>query len=545
MANHQEYPLKHDGIFLGYDKNIPLKNEGLGRHLAFLISGWVKLIDRRVTIACPRWLVDDLQALLKEHGVSPEDYDLLLATESPLQSFERSFKKLESRIRPAIHRIRAWIRGESLPVQSPAHGGAVTQFMLIDLNRLIDFKNWRWSLVEVGKLVAYLVVGVGLIRWLWPVLLALAVLLILYRIWRRYRKARRAGLDVDLRKHAVRHKRSQRRYAKEMAGLIKRINQQQVVGHWLVPTPFWPECCKIEHSKVVVCPDLVLQEFPLRFADPSAEPIYERILNTLQESQRLVCYSSYVQQQQLVRGVGLAKDQIQVIGHGRVELRGSLALGSSSTTSEFEKEVALENLRVYQKTHLSGNPFWSRFAWDRQDYVFYSSQARGQKNILSLVRAIEILRQRRENSVRLVLTCGRVQGSELDLFVSEHRLDAWVLFASGVSNQVLASFYSRAALAVNPTLFEGGFPFTFTEAYSVGTPSLLSDIPMVREKVEQEELIDRMLFDPLDPEDLANKIRWGIQNREELLRLQHELYESFPEWQSVAQQYSDALRFDG
>jgi len=144
----------------------------------------------------------------------------------------------------------------------------------------------------------------------------------------------------------------------------------------------------------------------------------------------------------------------------------------------------------------------------------------------------------------LVLTCGRIQGSELDLFVSEHRLDAWVLFASGVSNQVLASLYCRASLAANPSLFEGGFPFTFTEAYSVGTPSLLSDIPMVREKLEPGGLADRMLFDPLDPQDLANKIQWGVEHREELYRLQQELYASFPDWESVAQRYSDSLRFE-
>jgi glycosyltransferase involved in cell wall biosynthesis len=112
---------------------------------------------------------------------------------------------------------------------------------------------------------------------------------------------------------------------------------------------------------------------------------------------------------------------------------------------------------------------------------------------------------------------------------------------------VLASLYCLACLAVNPTLFEGGFPFTFTEAYSVGTPSLLSDIAMVRERLADREnetgrLQERMLFDPMNPLDLADKIRWAVANREELLALQQGLFETFPTWEQVAKQYSDSLR---
>jgi len=112
---------------------------------------------------------------------------------------------------------------------------------------------------------------------------------------------------------------------------------------------------------------------------------------------------------------------------------------------------------------------------------------------------------------------------------------------------VLASFYCLASLAVNPTLFEGGFPFTFTEAYSVGTPSLLSDISMVRERLadrdnETGRLLERMLFDPMNPLDLAEKIRWAVANRQELFALQRGLFEAFPTWEEVAQRYSDSLR---
>jgi len=262
----------------------------------------------------------------------------------------------------------------------------------------------------------------------------------------------------------------------------------------------------------------------------------------LQNAQKLICYSDAIRAHQLVEGVGLSPEQIDVIGHGRVELGEFLKLGKSVPDQTTQKQIALEFLRAYQRSTLADEPYWSRFAWDKSTYVFYSSQARGQKNILSLLRAIEILRHRSNIPIRLVLTCERSAGSDLDLFITDHRLDAWVLFAPGVSNQVLASLYCWASLAVNPTLFEGGFPFTFTEAYSVGTPSLLSDIPMVREKIVESKLKEMMVFDPLDPQDLANKILWGVEHREELIDAQRGLFDGIPKWEMVAKCYSDSLR---
>ena len=546
-----------DGIFLGYDKNIPLKNEGLGRLLAFLVSGWAELPNRRLTIACPYWLVNDLQSLLADHGVAAECYDLLRTSEPWWRKAQQRLKEIERKIRPTVHEFRAWVRGQSQPTQSQPTQSQPTQsqpigaspnshwlkrLVLVDLNRLANAKQWHLALIEAIKLGIFAAIAIWFLSFLWPVLLIVAVLFGAYRWWRKYGKKNKTADRVSLKKVLRKQRRKQKRYTREIARLIQQINQQQSVRHWLVPTPFWPEANRIEHSKSIVCPDLVLQEFPLRFADPTAEPIYARILDTLHHAQHLICYSQYTKDQQLVAGVGVPADQIDVIGHGCVELGDFIKLGKTRPDRHEQQQIALEFLRAYQRTYLSENPYWNRFAWDKQKYVLYSSQARGQKNILSLLRSIEILRHRQGDPVRLVLTCERSPGSELDLFVSEHRLDAWVLFAPGVSNQVLSSLYCWASLAVNPTLFEGGFPFTFTEAYSVGTPSLLSDIPMVREKIHDDSLRNTMLFDPLNPQDLADKIQWGLMHREQLAQSQRGLFEAFPTWTAVAQRYSESLR---
>ena len=66
----------------------------------------------------------------------------------------------------------------------------------------------------------------------------------------------------------------------------------------------------------------------------------------------------------------------------------------------------------------------------------------------------------------------------------------------------MAAFSHLAVLAVNPTLFEGGFPFTFSEAYSVVTPSIISKIPVVEDVVTDTYLQKRMLFNPYNLDDM-------------------------------------------
>lgn|GEM_PF-1461924 len=545
MDDHPEHPVIHDGIFLGYDKNIPLKNEGLGRLLAFVVSGWVQLPNHRLTIACPYWLVKDLQSLLADHGIPDSSYDLLRTKDPWWRTVQLRLKAFERSIRPTVHRYRAWLRGDAIPEHRPIKQHWLERIVTVDFSKLLHSRKWTSVTFEAFKLVAFAAIVFWLLRFIWPAILVLLIVFGIYRLWRKYKKKKSPSQSINPKRSMRKQKRRGRRYAREISRLIKQVNQQQLVNHWLVPTPFWPEANRIAHTKAIVCPDLVLQQFPLRFADPSAEAIYARILTTLQHADRLICYSDFIRTHQLVHGVGLAPEQIQVIGHGQVDLAEHLKLGKSPPSQPEQKQIALEFLRSYQRASLARNPYWSRYSWDRGAYVFYSSQARGQKNILSLLRAIEILRHRPIEPIRLVLTCQRSPGSDIDLFVSQYRLDPWVLFANDVSNQVLASLYCWAAVAVNPTLFEGGFPFTFTEAFSVGTPSLLSDIPMVKEKVQDPNLIQRMIFDPLDPQDIASKTQWAVEHPEELLAMEKELFDSFPTWQSVALSYSNSLRSFG
>ena len=144
-------------------------------------------------------------------------------------------------------------------------------------------------------------------------------------------------------------------------------------------------------------------------------------------------------------------------------------------------------------------------------------------------------------NVKLVLTCSNY--APLLPVLHELNIERDVLILPHVPESVLAALNARAALSINPSLFEGGFPFTFGEACSVGTPSVMADIPVTREYVDGA-LANKMLFDPYDKDDAVVKIKWALRNRSELLDMEKDLFVRLAKrsWSDVAEEYIAAMK---
>ena len=134
---------------------------------------------------------------------------------------------------------------------------------------------------------------------------------------------------------------------------------------------------------------------------------------------------------------------------------------------------------------------------------------------------------------------------EIQEYVSRLRLQEEVLFLQRLSSQQLAACYRLAALAINPSLFEGGLPFTFSEAVSVGTPAVMARIPVTLDAIRDPELREWMLFDPYDWKDMAARIEWALANRDRLLQRQRAYFETTiapRSWDHVLDEHVAILR---
>jgi glycosyltransferase involved in cell wall biosynthesis len=92
---------------------------------------------------------------------------------------------------------------------------------------------------------------------------------------------------------------------------------------------------------------------------------------------------------------------------------------------------------------------------------------------------------------------------------------------------------------VNPSLSEGGCPFTFTEALSVDTPVVLGRIPVTEEVLSDPDFQRVTFFDPYDWRDLARRIEWATEHRTELLEIQKKTYSAMAQrtWTDVVREH--------
>jgi glycosyltransferase involved in cell wall biosynthesis len=144
--------------------------------------------------------------------------------------------------------------------------------------------------------------------------------------------------------------------------------------------------------------------------------------------------------------------------------------------------------------------------------------------------------------------CARPDGKsvvipEIAQLIRERNLQNDVLCLHDLSDRELAACYRLADLAVNPSLSEGGCPFTLTEALSVGTPVLMARIEVTEEIVTDPADQDLMLFDPYKWKDMAEPIEWALSNRESLLERQLLLYQELTKrsWSNVIDDYISLL----
>ncbi len=330
----------------------------------------------------------------------------------------------------------------------------------------------------------------------------------------------------------------------EIKRLIKKINKRTDITAWLVPTIFWPEIKSINAKTVVIAPDIIYLDFPTLFTCSFTSSAYKKMVMTLSAANHLVCYSEHVRQKHILEPFGIEPSKVSLIKHGFVDLSSHLIKNTGPSQLCKMRQEALQILIEYQQKSLQHHLYLRDFDFTSVQFIFYSSQVRHHKNYISLIKAYEILLRKRFLNIKLIVTGNLSDHQEILSYILNKRLQYDIISLPNVSSTMLAALNHLAVCSVNPTLFEGGFPFTFTEAYSVGTPSVMSSIPVVTAEIEDEKLRSKMLFDPYDLDDIVNKIEWAVKNRESLYHMQEPLFAKFKQrdWHQVAKEYIDLLQ---
>lgn len=537
--------VKRYGIYLAYAPTTDLRGQGLGRHLANMLRGAESRGDVRFVLACPGWLLPELQKLFEDERVSPKTYEVISTSGIPLAlRFYLVFRWLwrirtkgkvgqsrKLRIAPWFESVGDWVNGHFFSTRNPLVVLALLPLLLMVLSwlgaralaRVLRRVN---GLIKMVKL-ALKQTGGG--RW-WSKVYAKVV----GKLRRLDSRPQSLGFVFHLYRYLE---------VRESSLLIKLINRRGDIDAWYSPTAFWPEFNEINGPKLMCVPDVVLSSFPVGFAlagDDRMMPAFTRVEAAVRVADRCVTYSQDVKWNTLVKRYGANPENVHVVPHGVNSLDFLLDPANEDYGSI---DAACRELLQKALCKSSSQEYTDGFANSDFDFLFYASQFRPNKNVLTLLRAYEWLLRHQYIGVKLILTGNLEAMPEIQRFIIDRGLSRDVLCLRGLSVGQLAACYRLARLAVNPSLSEGGFPFTFDEALSVGTPVVMARIGVTEEVITDAELQADMLFDPYDWKDMANKIGWGLGNRAHLYQKQKVIYDTRSKrtWAHVIDDYVHLL----
>lgn len=544
--------MKKIGIFLGFGPDQPIKNQGMGRLLAFILQGILERDDTQVVIASPAWHKNIILEFMQDQQIDLTKIELITTPDIPIVLRIKNFL---SKLFPANN-------NHHLPVTENHHPVPPRWKRVLKRGKNFGLRKF-FAWLSLSSMPLF--IGIGLlflfaIILLSPIILAILLIIGLHslsqtlgqKIFPTIKKclpknmiASMTGPLAGLKNYSLAHEAYKVLRIYEMRKLIKQLNKRNDIPVWYVPSLFWPEIAALRAKKVVAVPDIVFVDFPSQFIDLHNyyHFTYQNITQSIAAADHFICYSDYVKQKHLVESFYIEPSKVSVINHGIVDLAPHLRIDSAYNATIESSKAAIKILQEYQCKKLQQHAYLRDFDFSNMRYIFYSSQIRPYKNFLNLLKAYEILLRKRFLNIKLIITADLYSNQEIKDYIFSKRLQYDVLSLPNVSSKVLAALNQLAICAVNPSLFEGGFPFTFAEAYSVGTPSVMSQIPVVTPDIEDKELQKIMLFDPCDLNDMVNKIEWAIKNSGALFDLQKPLYDKFKHrtWNIVAKEYIDLL----
>ena len=178
------------------------------------------------------------------------------------------------------------------------------------------------------------------------------------------------------------------------------------------------------------------------------------------------------------------------------------------TVSNFSKREILKHYKVEEnKVDVIYNAVYNKFTPSEKEncekYILGVSSLSKHKNFDMLVKSFNKIKNK---NLKLYIV-GEKNRNLNYILTQGHNVNSNVIFTGRVSDQELVELYSNAACFVFPSLYEG-FGIPPLEAMASGTPVVASNAASIPEVCGDAALY----FDPLDIEDIAEKILKIVQN---------------------------------
>ena len=527
--------LTHVGIWMHETNPNGFTGEGISRLLAMIVSGSKNYPDLQIHIAAVSWVKQAIIDYMDDLGVDTQHLSFELVSDKP----------------PLIFQVyNWWINRKPRPRKQWFFGNKLRKH----LQEIRTEAATRFIALRPG---AGLLIMFSLVVIVFPFIVVLGILFAIFNVIRKLLDRGISLLHINELTESARghlHRRKEtifglapKVYAymadAELKLLARKVGRDKKFTAWFFAYPNQKYLSYFNSATIVAVPDIVYFDFPSRYSRAVNDLVDNHfffIKQTISNADAVITFSEHVRQNQIIRPAYQPKENVTVIRHAPIETRSLI----SSRPGVDDSELLLLARRVIknylQKQTLNRNDADAVYLRSLNlgdiSYLFVSSQSRLHKNHLKLLEVYRILLREKYINIKLVFT-GEFS-DEMQKYITQERLHLDVLSMHYMPPVVHASFYACARLTVIPTLFEGGFPFVFSESLSVNTPVVMSNIPVVREILSEAEQ-NLFCFDPYNTQGMVEKIKWALENRSSLLSAQTHVIEQMKmrTWAHAAEEY--------
>lgn len=148
-----------------------------------------------------------------------------------------------------------------------------------------------------------------------------------------------------------------------------------------------------------------------------------------------------------------------------------------------------------------------------EEYVFLmASRLLWEKGVNEYLEAARLLKKSFPDvGFWLIGAFDTVKENDIKPYIS----DGTIEYLGVVTN--IKDYYTNSSVFVLPSYYREGVPRTILEAMSTGRPIITTDVPGCRETVKNG--INGFLVQPRNVEELADKMKWIIEHKEETIKM--------------------------
>lgn len=246
----------------------------------------------------------------------------------------------------------------------------------------------------------------------------------------------------------------------------------------------------------------------------------KNLMEYAKQNTKFVSSSNYIAQNHSLKYIdGVKQEQLVVIPYPPM-------------LKEFSTDNILSEKEFRKKFNIDGN------------YIPYPSQNRPNKNLIVLLKALKILKDK-NIQIKLVTTGSVATLKSTFDYVKNNDLQSLIIEIGSISQEDLFALYKYSSLVVIPTIIEGpGMPQQALEPLKIGNiPVVCSKCLGVKESLESVglsfETADLNWFDYDDYKTLAHNIEKVLQNPKENIKKQKHIISHYTRitWADVAKKY--------